>query len=187
MLTLRIVLPQTVFSTQGEKKIRKKAAGGSDARIPRRACESGPRIIPRTFPAGYSLGERKAAGLGAWSSGDRPAEHADARPVSPAAVSGVDRKPRTGQRDRTDSIQDAPAWPEGPCTRLTTPAVHTACSLSGDVLHRRLLGLSPGCLSHTRFRFRESGVYWLPQRIPCQPSEVSHVSVGAGDNGISCP
>lgn len=67
MLTLRIVLPQTVFSTQGEKKIRKKAAGGSDARIPRRACESGPRIIPRTFPAGYSLGERKAAGRGAWS------------------------------------------------------------------------------------------------------------------------
>lgn len=105
----------------------------------------------------------------------------------PAGISGVDRKPQTGQRDRADSIQDVFVWPEGQSTRLIMLTVHTACLLSADVLHLWLLSLSPGCLSHAQFEFRESGVYSVPQRRPCQPLEICHMPVGAGDNYINCP
>lgn len=75
MVTLRIVLPRTVFSTQG--KIKKKGR----RRFSRRARESGPKITPGTFPAGYSVGERKADAGDAWFLGERWAEHGDVRPV----------------------------------------------------------------------------------------------------------
>lgn len=186
MVTLRIVLPRTVFSTQGKKKKRPpevltSASASYAGRVNRdpklhrvhflRATQWGRERQTPEMP-----GSRGSAGQNTVMCGQ-----------SPVGVCGVDGKPQTGQHDRTDSIQDVSAWPEGQCTRLTALAVHTACLLSADAVQWCLLSLSLGCLSHTQLQFRESGVYLVPQRTPPHPLEISHVPFGAGDNCINCP